>query len=97
MKRLVLTLACAVLLGLAVGAPDVAFADEPAGYQMGHGMARPSSGFWGTGQQRGPGAYRWKLLGIGVVIAAGVGFSLWRLVRRVNAERDAELRSRPRS
>jgi hypothetical protein len=85
-----------VLLGLAVGSPDVACADEPAGRQLGGGMARPSSGFWGTGQERGPGAYRWKLLGVGVVMAAGVGYGLLRLVRRVNAEREAELRSRSR-
>ena len=49
------------------------------------------SGFWGRGE-RGPGSYRWKLLGIGVVIAGIAGIGMLRLVRRANAERDASAR-----
>lgn len=95
MKRLVLTLACALLLGLAAGAPDVAFADTPEVHDATKG--RPSSGFWGTGEARGKGAYRWKLLGVGVVIAAVAGFGMVRLLRRASAEREAGVSSRPRS
>jgi hypothetical protein len=35
------------------------------------------------------GAYRWRLLGIGVVLCAITGFGMLRLVKRANAERAA--------
>ena len=47
---------------------------------------RPS-GFWTSNRPAVGGAYRWRLLGIGVVIAALTGYGMLRLVRRANAER----------
>jgi hypothetical protein len=51
---------------------------------------RPS-GFWGTTQRATGGAYRWKLLGIGVVLAAVTGAVMLRLVRRANSQRRTDL------
>ena len=83
--------AVGLALGLSVVAPavvtpmstSVANAQPAAGQEM----HRPKpSGFWGAGD-RGPGAYRWKLLGIGALIAAASGLVMWRLVRRASADR----------
>ena len=49
------------------------------------------SGFWGKGD-RGPGAYRWKLLGIGVALVGVTGFLMLRLVKRANADRATRAR-----
>jgi len=49
---------------------------------------RPS-GFWTSNRPAVGGAYRWRLLGIGVVIAALTGYTMLRLVKRANAERAA--------
>ncbi len=78
-----------VCLGLAVPA----FAEEPAAPPAaGQMIQQPKpSGFWGRGD-RGPGAYRWKLLGIGVGLVAITGFVMLRMVRRANAERAARAR-----
>ena len=51
---------------------------------------RPS-GFWGTTQRAKGGAYRWKLLGIGIVLAAVTGAVMLRLVRRANSQRRTDL------
>ena len=76
-----------VCLGLAV---TPAFAEEPAAPPAaGEMIQNPKpSGFWGKGE-RGPGAYRWKLLGIGVALVGITGFFMLRLVRRASAERAA--------
>lgn len=50
--------------------------------------ARPS-GFWTSNRPAEGGAYRWRLLGIGVVIAAVTGYGMLRLIKRANAERAA--------
>jgi hypothetical protein len=47
---------------------------------------RPS-GFWTSNRPAVGGAYRWRLLGIGVLLAAGSGFLILRTIRRANAER----------
>ena len=86
MSRLLATVA--LVLGLSVVVPvatvDVANAQPTAAQEQMH-KPKPS-GFWGAGE-RGPGAYRWKLLGIGVAIAAVSGLVMWRLVRRASADR----------
>ena len=83
MRALVLSLF--VCLGLAA----TVFADPPPS-SAAHDQIEQSkpSGFWGKGD-RGPGAYRWKLLGIGGVILGITGIAMLRLVRRANAERAA--------
>ncbi len=44
------------------------------------------SGFWG-GADRGPGAYRWKLLVLGVALVMVTGGALYVLLRRASAQR----------
>jgi len=47
------------------------------------------SSFWGSNQPARNGAYRYRLLGIGVGLAAVTGFVMWRLVKRAAAQRAA--------
>lgn len=47
---------------------------------------RPS-GFWTSNRPAVGGAYRWRLLGLGVLLATGTGFLIVRTIRRANAER----------
>jgi len=79
MRRLVL----AIVLAVAVPACG----EEPANPDEAPAL-RPS-GFWGTTQRSQGGAYRWRLLGIGVVLAIGTGLFMRRLIKRANAEREA--------
>lgn len=53
------------------------------------------SGFWGTGRRSVGGAYRYRLLGIGIVLALGTGLVMRRLVKRANAERAARATRSP--
>ena len=76
-----------VLVCLGLAAPVLA--DPPSTEPHAQIEQSKPSGFWGKGE-RGPGSYRWKLLGIGVVIAGIAGIGMLRLVRRANAERDAQ-------
>lgn len=75
MRKLVLALALAVTA--AAAAP--AFADPPETHEY---LANRPSGFWTSNRPAVGGAYRYRLLGIGVVIAVGMGFLMWRLVKR---------------
>jgi hypothetical protein len=50
-------------------------------------LTQRPSGFWTSNRPATGGAYRWRLLGIGVVLASGAGLLMWRLTRRANAER----------
>ena len=52
---------------------------------------RPS-GFWTSNRPAVGGAYRWRLLGLGVIIAAGAGFLIVRTIRRANADRSQRSR-----
>lgn len=72
-------------LALGVTAP-LASAEPPTTHEIIY--TRPS-GFWTSNRPAVGGAYRWRLLGIGVVIAAITGYGMLRLVRRANAERAA--------
>jgi hypothetical protein len=42
---------------------------------------RPS-GFWTSNRPAQGGAYKWRLLGLGVVVAGGMGFLILRTLRR---------------
>jgi hypothetical protein len=79
----VLGVAVALAVGLAAG---TAFAEPPRTHEI--LSARPS-GFWTSNRPAVGGAYRWRLLGIGVVILGITGYGMLRLVRRANAERAA--------
>ena len=47
------------------------------------------SGFWGSGRPAQGGAYRWRMLGIGVALLGGTGLLMIRLVRRAARERNS--------
>jgi hypothetical protein len=88
-------LARCVLLALAIGIASAAAWPTPAGAEPPNTheilSSRPS-GFWTSNRPAVGGAYRWRLLGIGVVIAAITGYGMLRLVRRANAERASRQR-----
>jgi hypothetical protein len=83
-------LARCILLALALGIacvaaqPAVAGAEPPTTHEI---LSNRPSGFWTSNRPAVGGAYRWRLLGLGVVIAAITGYGMLRLVRRANAER----------
>ena len=77
-------------LGALVAAPGSASAEPPTTHEIIY--ARPS-GFWTSNRPAVGGAYRWRLLGIGVVLAAVTGYGMLRLIRRANADRANALRA----
>ena len=79
MKRLVL----AISLAAAAASPAVA-GDEADAEQVGG-----RSAFWSTPKPPGAGAYRWRLLYVGLGLAALSGATMILLVRRANAQRAA--------
>lgn len=79
MKRLVLA------LSLVSAAVAPAFAGDEADAQEVGGR----SGFWSTPNVPGSGAYRWRLLYLGIGLAAVSGGGMFLLVRRANAQRAA--------
>ena len=83
MRRFALLFGLVVALGAAA---PVASAEPPTTHEIIY--TRPS-GFWTSNRPAVGGAYRWRLLGIGVVILAVTGYGMLRLVKRANAERAA--------
>jgi hypothetical protein len=74
-----------LVLAMAAAVP-LANAEPPTTHEIIY--TRPS-GFWTSNRPAVGGAYRWRLLGIGVVILAITGYGMLRLVKRANAERAA--------
>lgn len=74
--------------GLGVG-PRAAAAEPQGTLRRIELPSQRPSGFWTSNRPAVGGAYRWRMLGIGVVLAAGTGYLMWRLTRRANAERTA--------
>jgi hypothetical protein len=77
-------LAVMLSLGAALAAPVIASADPPDTHEY---LANRPSGFWTSNRPAVGGAYRYRLLGIGVLISTGMGVFAWRLVRRADATR----------
>jgi hypothetical protein len=75
----VLGLVVAVALGVALFAPSLAAADPPETHEY---LANRPSGFWTSNRPAVGGAYRYRLLGIGIVVATGMGVLTWRIVKR---------------
>ena len=71
-------------LALAAGSAPPAAAEPPNTHEV---LTSRPSGFWTSNQPATHGAYRWRLLGLGVVIAAATGYGMLRLIRRASAER----------
>jgi len=78
-----LWLGIALSVALAVIAPS-ARAEPPTTHEV---LTDRPSGFWTSNRPAVGGAYRWRLLGLGVVIAAVTGYGMLRLIRRASAER----------
>lgn len=78
-------LAWAVALALSLAAP-VARAEPPTTHEVIY--TRPS-GFWTSNRPAEGGAYKWRLLAIGVVLVGITGYGMLRLVRRAAADRAA--------
>jgi hypothetical protein len=77
-------LAIAILLALT----GVAGADEQPRKQRQHEILRERpSGFWTSNRPAEGGRYRWRLLGIGAVIAAGMGYVIIRTLRTTKPKR----------
>ena len=69
---------------LAVGVVPPASAEPPTTHEI---LTEKPSGFWTSNRPAVGGAYRWRLLGIGVAVLAITGYGMLRLVRRASAER----------
>ncbi|MDB4963100.1 MAG: hypothetical protein JWP01_3099 [Myxococcales bacterium] len=82
MRSLVISIA--VALGLGLAAP--ASAKPPMTHQV---IYTKPSGFWTNPNPAVGGSYRWRLLGIGVVLLGITGYGMMRLVRKAAAERAA--------
>lgn len=87
MKRLLLALSLAT----------VAVSPAVAGDDDYEGQSGPRSGFWSTPNVPGAGAYRWRLLYLGIGLAAVTGGGMLLLVRRANAQRAARDAASPSS
>jgi hypothetical protein len=86
MRRLVLVTIVALGLSSGVGLGLAAASPEMKTRKVEVLQHRPS-GFWTSNRPATGGAYRWRLLGIGIVLAAGAGLLMWKLTRKANAER----------
>jgi hypothetical protein len=87
-------LSAAIALGLMLGLGGAgglggapAAADPPMVERKVEILKERPSGFWTSNRPATGGAYRYRLLGIGVLLAAGAGFLMWKLTRKANAER----------
>jgi len=80
-RCVLLTLAIAVA---SVAALPLASAEPPNTHEV---LTERPSGFWTSNRPAVGGAYRWRLLGLGVLIAAVTGYGMLRLIRRASAER----------
>lgn len=93
MRRLILVAFVALGLGGGLRAasasalPDPTTEPPPPPPRKVEILTHRPSGFWTSNRPATGGAYRWRMLGIGVVLAAGSGLLMWRLTRRANAER----------
>jgi len=66
-----------VVFGLALAVP--AFAEPPATHEI---IYNRPSGFWTSNRPAVGGAYRYRLLLLGVAVAGLTGLLTWRLVKR---------------
>ena len=89
MRRIASIRALGLVLGLVLGlatAVPLAAAEPPTTHEI---LSERPSGFWTSNRPAVGGAYRYRLLGLGVVVAAITGYGMLRLIKRANAERAA--------
>jgi hypothetical protein len=58
-------------------------------------LTEKPSGFWTSTRPARGGAYRYRMLGIGVALAAATGLVTWRIVRRHGARTPAPTLPKP--
>ena len=90
LRRAALALLFAVGLAMIAGIGSAAAAQPPTTSRPVEILRHKPSGFWTSNRPAQGGAYRWRLLGIGVVLASGFGVLMWRLTRRANAAREGQ-------
>lgn len=93
-----LLVALGLTLGASIAAPTIARA-QGAGYQI-HTQEEEGggrSGFWTSRKPASGGAYRWRLLGIGVGVLAITGGSMLLLIRGAKRSRAAAAAAAPES
>ncbi len=78
-----LVLACLLTLGATTG---IALAAPPETHEI---LENRPSGFWTSNRPAVGGAYRYRLLGIGIIICGVTGFFVVRALRRASDERRA--------
>jgi hypothetical protein len=83
MRRALAALALTTSLGVA----QLAEAADPRATPQNEVSSGKPSGFWGSSRPSKNGAYRYRLLGIGVVLVALTGGGMLVLVRRAKLER----------
>ena len=82
--RFVVALLIAVGLGLAVNSGGEAMAEPPTTHEI---LSDRPSGFWTSNRPAEGGAYRWRLLGIGVALIGVTGFAILRVIKRAKSQR----------
>jgi hypothetical protein len=83
-----LLLACLVCLATAFAAPTLARAEPPTSHEI---LSDRPSGFWTSNRPAVNGAYRYRLLLIGVGLCGVTAFFLVRALRRASAARSRGL------
>ncbi|MGE5180869.1 MAG: hypothetical protein ACM31C_02345 [Acidobacteriota bacterium] len=68
-----------LVIAFAVGAAPVAYAEPPHTHEI---LYNRPSGFWTSNRPAVGGAYRYRLLLLGVGISGLTGYLLWRSLRR---------------
>jgi hypothetical protein len=81
-----LTLACLIGLALAASAPTLARAEPPTSHEI---LTDRPSGFWTSNRPAVNGAYRYRLLLIGLGVLGVTTYFVVRALRRASAERAA--------
>lgn len=82
------SLAILVVLGISIATPSIAHAQAGYRIQTTEDEGEGRSGFWTNRKAAKGGAYRWRLLGIGVGLLAVTGAGMLFLIRRAKNERD---------
>ncbi len=73
-----------LVIAIALGSAPVASAEPPHTHEI---LYNRPSGFWTSNRPAVGGAYRYRLLLLGVGISGLTGYLLWKLVRRTTAQR----------
>lgn len=90
MKRVILATLLAVNLAVIVGTNWLAVRDEGTVTAPEDQVQGGRSGFWTSRAPSQGGAYRWRLLGLGVAIASITGYALVRVIQRASSQNKAQ-------